>query len=141
VSANFSFTNKRNRQLEKPTEPEEIIKPEDAGDTTKLSQLLQRILKKLTELGRRWAPHRLDFEDLVVAGSDVSPETIRLTHMFDGPVRWWVVNTRSGGTIALPYIQESHEVTTGVPLSDRNTLVLDVYYEATLTIRVEEAGA
>lgn len=140
MSANYSFINGRNRQLEKPTEPQEIIKPEDTEDSLKLSQLLQRILKHLSDLTRRWAPNRIDFEDVVVAGSSVSPETIRLTHMFDGPVRWWVVGTRNGGTVALPYIQESHDGS-GNPLSDRNTLVLDVYYEATLTIRVEEAGA
>lgn len=140
MSANYSFTNKRNRQLEKPTEPQEIVKPEDTQDATKLSQLLQRVLKQVTVLVRRWAPNRLDFEDIVVAGSSGTPEQIRLTHMFDGPVRWWVVNARSGGTVALPYIQEAHDGS-GVPLSDRNTLVLDVYYEATLTIRVEEAGA
>lgn len=135
MSANFSFRDKRVRQLEKRVEPEEAVTAETVKDTQKLSQLLQRVLKRQTELERRWAPRRIDFEDVECAGSDGAPVTIRLAHMLDGPVRWWIVNTVGSDAVNVDHVREN------VAASDRNTLVLEIPFEATLTLRVEEAGA
>jgi hypothetical protein len=140
VSANISTLTTIIRQLDSKKQPDEVVKPVDVEDSTKLAQLLQRVLRRQTEIERKWMPRHIDFEDKVCTGSDVAPEAIRLTHMFNGPVRWWVVAYKSGGTVALPYIQEAVDAN-AIPLSDLNTLVLSVYFEGTITVRVQEAGA
>lgn len=139
MSANFSFRDKRVRPLEKKVEPEEAVTAEDVKDPQKLSQLLQRLLKRQTELERRWSPRRIDFENIESDGSSGTPYQVRLAHMFDGPVRWWAVNKNGTDFSDADAIREA--VDASGALSDRNTLVLNIFHIVELTIRVEEAGA
>lgn len=120
--------NGRVRQLDRRTEPDEVIPPEDAVDGLKLSKLLIRILRELATLRRRWWPQRTDFEDVVLDATGT--KTFRLTHGFTGRVRWYVVDW-TGAAAPAPRRD---------PSSDLNTLVLTSTSAGTATIRVEEAG-
>lgn len=116
----------RSRQLDGRAEPDEVITPEDAADSTKLARLLIRILQEVATLRRRWWPRHIDFEDI-----DTNVATIRLPHGFGGRVRWWIVDQDDAfGTFL------------GRSLSarDDNTLVLTSGGSGIVTIRVEEAG-
>jgi hypothetical protein len=81
-----------------------------------------------------WNPKRIDFEDQVSTGTDASPQSISFNHSFGGRVRWWIVDAYSTGSIVLPLVLKDNTLTTA------NTLVLNVYYPMTFTLRVEEAG-
>lgn len=114
------------RQLDGRAEPDEVLTPEDAADTTKLAKLLIRILRELAQLRRRWWPRQIDFED--VPTNTVNP--IRLPHGFGGRVRWWTVDADDAIDVALG----RHSST------DKNTLVLTSTGTSVVTIRVQEAG-
>lgn len=120
-------------QLERPAEPDENITEETVKDSKRLAQFLLRLFREVAAIKRRWVPNRIDFEDVECNGSDVAPVTVRLTHNFGSDVRWWPVRQIRAGTVALPLIFETTE-------TDENTLVLLVYYQMTITFRVEEAG-
>jgi hypothetical protein len=121
-------------QLDQKSAAEEQVTPQDAGDTIKLAKLLTRILATVTRLARAWNPKRIDFEDQVSTGTDASPQSISFNHSFGGRVRWWIVDAYSTGSIVLPLVLKDNTLTTA------NTLVLNVYYPMTFTLRVEEAG-
>jgi len=140
MSANIDFKTSKIRKLEGSKQTDEVVTVDDVRDPEKLARLLTRVLAKQADIERQWRPKYNDYENVVCAGTDSSPQELRFTHMFDGPVRWWVTSCRKGGTVALPYVQEAHN-TDGSPKSDQNTLVLLVFFEATLAIRIQEAGA
>jgi hypothetical protein len=116
-------------QLDRAAEPEEVVTEADAGDVTKLSKLLMRVLKDVATLKRRFVPRRIDFEDRTVLSGDI----MRLDHGFDSRVRWWVVDwdAATPGDIDLFIKQTS---------TNTKTLVLMASNSGTVTIRVEEAG-
>lgn len=116
-------------QLDGRTEPDEVVTPEDAADTSKLARLLARVLKDIATLKRRWAPQFIDFEDVVVSTAGAS---VTLAHGFGGRVRWHLVGWQSSGTSA-PVLKEDTTNTTAT------TLVLLSYVAGTATVRVEEA--
>lgn len=132
MSANVSSTGTV-RQLDRRPEPDEQVTEEQAQEPARVARALMTLLRDVAALKRRWWPQRIDYEDIVSTGTSVTPMTMRLAHGFGAPVRWYVVRSRSAGTVTVPLINET-------TASDSNTLVLDIYYEATLTIRVEEAG-
>lgn len=121
------------RQLDGRREPDEQVTPEQATDPDRVSRILMKILRDVAELKRRWFPRHIDFEGLVSTGTDSAPQRFRLGHNLKADVRWWVIDTRNANTVVVTLINRA-------PSSDPNTLILDVYYEATLTIRVEESG-
>jgi hypothetical protein len=116
-------------QLDRPAEPDEILTEEDVQDAPKLARLLVRILKEVTTLRRRFWPRRTDFEDRTVSnGTD-----LRLTHRFNSRVRWWVVDWVAETPGNAPQFETSAD-------TDLNTLVLVVWNNGKVTIRVEAAG-
>ncbi len=121
-------------QLDGRRPPDEVVTTETVGDQKELSQLLTRMQRRIADLERTFRPRRVDFEDFPCEGTDIDPVKLRLPHRFDGPVRWWVTRVKSAGIVQTTLIEEQ-------PSSDQNTLELLVFFEATLSIRVEEAGA
>lgn len=119
--------------LDRAPEAGETMSEARVKEPKTLAAYLLRFARDLRALRKRWAPDRLDFEDVVSTGTAASPQTVRLEHHFGKAVRWWMVRCTAAGSVTVPLINE----TTG---SDDNTLVLSVYFPATLTIRVEEAG-
>lgn len=115
------------RQLDGRAEPDEVVTPEDAADTTKLARLLIRILRELAAMRRRWWPRSIDFRDI---DTNVGAGVIRLPHGFGGRVNWWVV--KADGAIDVLLGEDAS--------TDGNTLVLTSSGTSVVTIRVEEAG-
>lgn len=76
------------RVLDASATSREVVTAEDVQDPKKLAELLGRLLTATTELRRRWAPKRIDFEDVAVGGQGAS---VRLAHHFGGRARWSVV--------------------------------------------------
>lgn len=112
---------------------DEVVAPGDAADSSKLARLLTQALADIAALRRRFAPQRITFRDIVSTGTADTPVTVRLPHRFGGPVEWWVVGVKLAGTVVVPLVMEA-------PASDADTLVVQVYFPATLAIRVEETG-
>jgi hypothetical protein len=115
------------KQLDKPREADRILTEQEVTDPPRLVRLLTRLLRDVSTLQRRWAPDRLDFEDVEVDATGVT--RIRLTHNFRARVRWWVVDWTGGDRPEL----ERHES------SDDRVLVLTSHTAGTATIRVEKA--
>lgn len=119
------------RSLDERAAPDEVVTADDAGDSTKLARLLTRILGDLAMLRRRFVPRRTTFRDVVSTGSAGAPYRVRLAHRFGAAVEWSVVGVTDPGVVALPFVSEVSD-------TDENTLVLDVYFPATIAVRVEE---
>ena len=81
--------------LDGKAEPDEVVTEADAKDTAKLARLLARLLKDVATLKRRFAPKRIDFEDVAVG--QVGTIT-NLAHKFAGRVRWSVVGWQTTAT-------------------------------------------
>ena len=77
---------------------DQTITEADVTDTAKLTRLLVKLLADVALLRRRWAPRRIDFED--ISGRSNSGGVVMLAHGFGGRVRWWVVGWSSGSTTA-----------------------------------------
>jgi hypothetical protein len=139
VSANID--NEGNvSQLDAKPEPDETITEDAVKDPKRLAEFLLRLFRDVSTLKRKWVPSRLDFQDLVVSGTGVSPVNATFTHNFAGRVDWWCVSLSQFGSVTEPIIQEAVDSVTGAPLSDENNLVLSFYFSARVTIRVEPAG-
>ena len=122
------------RQLDRRAEPEEQITEEQAKEPARVARLLMTLLRSVALLKRRWWPHRVDFKDVVITGTSVAPMVVRFPHGL-GPVVWWPVRVRDTGFISAgTLIRETSD-------SNESTLVLEVYFDATIDIRIEEAGA
>lgn len=121
-----SFLSGTSRQLDRKVAADEIVTPEDAGDTAKLAKLLTRLLKSIATLGQRPALRRTDYEDKDVDASGTVKH--RFAHGFGGRVRWWVVDAN-----AVPALVKDGS-------TDANTLVLTSAVACRITLRVEEAG-
>lgn len=121
------------RQLDRLPEPDEVITEAAVQEPKQLARFLLRLFRDVSTLKRRWMPRRRAFRGIVSTGSSGSPMTSRLAHGFGGPVYWWVAKDTNAGAVTVPYVQE-------MSTSDENTLVLQIYYPATLTILVEESG-
>lgn len=118
------------KRLDRPAEPDVSITEDDVKDPSKLARLVFGLAKDLAQLRRRFAPRRIDFEDIGV--DDTGTKKFRFEHGFNGQVRWWVVDavdTGSGGPILT-----RHEDTSA------NVLVLVSLAACLVTVRVEEAG-
>lgn len=114
----------KTRSLDRKVAADETVSPSDAADSTKMSQLLTRIVRQIAQLRRAPVLRRTDFEDFPVG----SGTTHAFPHGFNGRVRWWVVD--ANGAAAL-----MKNATT-----DAGTLVLDSAVACTITLRIEEAG-
>jgi hypothetical protein len=128
VSARVASTGKV-YQLDRQATPDEVVTAEDVKDADKLSRMLARLLRDVSDIKRRWWPQSLDFEDQAV----VSGTPLRLGHGFGARVRWWVVDwvPTTPGDVAI--FEKSSD-------SDTRTLVLDVGNSGTVSVRVEVAG-
>jgi hypothetical protein len=115
-------------QLDRRAEPDEQVTDEDAKDAGRLARVLMRLLRDVAILRRRWAPRRVDFEDVEVDAT--ATVFYRFPHDFNGRVRWWVVDWSGGAAPSL--LRDGR--------SDQNALVLVSTSAGTATIRVEEAG-
>lgn len=109
---------------------DQTITEADVTDTSKLTKLLVKLLTDVAALRRRFAPRRIDFEDVPVSTAGAA---VNLEHGFGGRVRWWIAGWQSSGTAA-PILKESTTLTTN------STLSLQSYVAGTATIRVEAAG-
>lgn len=119
-------------RLDASTTTREAVTEEDVQDPAKLAELVQRVVRGLTELRQRFAPQTIDFEDVALTGSTGSPQNVRLEHRMGGRVRWYVVDWASSSTVA-PVLRKSAQ-------TDDDTLVLDALSTGTATIRVEAAA-
>lgn len=126
------------KQLGPKASADEVVTELDVQQPSKLARLLCRILAQLAALRRQWAPRRLDFEDVVLAGAAGAGVGVRLQHNFGGRVRWWVVEWTFGGGGAASGPVLLKGVAAG-EITD-STIVLYSYQAGTATIRVEEAG-
>lgn len=117
-------------QLGPKSQPDQNLTEDDVADATKLTKLLVKMLGDIAALRRRYAPRRIDFEDIVTGTSGA---TFQLQHNLSGRVRWWLVGWSAVGTSA-PVLKEFPSLITS------NTLALQSYVAGTATIRVEEAG-
>jgi hypothetical protein len=133
VSAIVSVRDGSVRQLDSRAEPDQEVTEEQVKDLPQLARILMSVLRDLALLKRRWWPRSITFRDIVSTGSSGSPQTFRLTHNFGGAVEYEVVDIALPGTVAIPLVSRAGS-------SDQNTLVVQVYYEATLAIRVTEGG-
>ncbi len=133
TSAKISAVTGQSKQLDVRAAPREVVTEEDVQQPKKLAELLGRILVALTELRRRWAPRKIDFEDQPVGTST----DYRFEHRFGGRVRWWVVDWKPAFTGVNQYIEFMRHADT-----DENVLVLTsgAASVGTVTVRVEEAG-
>jgi hypothetical protein len=116
--------------LDGRAEPEDVVTEEDVKDTAKLARILARLLSSVAILRRRFAPRRIDFEDVTVSTAGAS---VSLQHGFPGRVRWYVCGWQSAASTA-PYLREDTDNSTD------QVLVLLSYVAGTVCVRVEEAG-
>lgn len=114
-------------QQDGKADSEESVTTDDVQDAPKLAKLLTRILSTLAGLRRQRPPRRMDFEDIVVAGTGAS---VPFAHGFNGRVRWYAVDWLEGS--GNPVIPVRDAV-----LTDANTLYLKFYASGTVCIRVE----
>lgn len=119
------------RQLDKPSQPDEVVKAEDVQDPGMLARILRRLLVDVAEMKRRFVPRSITFVDVVSTGSSGAPARVTLVHGFGGLVHWVTVRT----IIASGNVPLMSEVT-----NDGEKLVLDVYYAGTFAIEVRERG-
>lgn len=120
------------RQLDRIPQPPSPVTDETVKDAPTLARLVLGLIRDVSRLLGYWRPRRMDFEGLVSTGTDVAPQSFRLTHGFGGAVRWWVVDRRSSGAVAVPYEDRTDD--------DPDVITIRIFYEATVTVRVEEAG-
>ncbi len=116
------------RQLDRAAPQTDRITPDDVGDSKLLARLLNDIRADVAGLLRRWAPQRVDFEDVAVDSSGTTK--YRLAHGLNGRVRWWAIDWSGSAGPALSKDSDT----------DSNTLVLVSHTAGTVTIRVEAAG-
>ncbi len=105
----------------------EVATEANVQEPAKLARFLGTLLADVAALKRRFAPSRIDYENLpALAASNV----VSVEHKFGGAVRYWQV----GGNVWV--ILAENAATTP------NTLVLDVTgaVDGTFALRVEEAG-
>lgn len=115
------------RSLVSTSEPNEEVTERQLGEPGYTVRLLMRILREIAALRRRYAPGRIDFEDVVLTSGTYT----RLSHNFGGRVRWWVTDIY----VTVPIVVRSN-----IEETDQNTLVLYSGATCVCTIRVEEAG-
>ena len=115
--------------LDGRAEPDEVITEKDVQDASKLARSLRSVSKTLAELRRRFAPRRIDFEDIDIG---IAAALVTLEHGFKTRVRWWVVGWQGSAAVS-PDLRERTFTTD-------TTLVLRSYVAGLVTIRVEEAG-
>lgn len=121
------------RQLDTGRQADEVVSAEEIADAPKLARLLTRMLGETARIQRRWQPSYIDFTDIVTTGGDIAPSRFTLTHRFGGEVRFWIVDlTKPVGALS--------SLLSRVETSDENNLVLDAFFAATITVRVEEVG-
>lgn len=127
MSANIDPRGRVTR-LESRALAEPNLTERDVVDAPKLVRLFAILIRELAALKRRWAPPRIDFEDVVVGSAG---ERYRFPHGLNGRVRWMVVDWEGGGS--LYNLARSAD-------TDANTLVLESYMSGTMTLRIERAG-
>ena len=120
------------RQLDKPAQPEEVIKQGDVEEPSLLTRLLKRILGDVAQLKRAFAPRSITFTDVASTGSSTVPSRVTLVHGLGGVVHWYVVRIQTTSSVLLPLYNEI--------VNDGEKLTLDIYYTGTFAIRVEEKG-
>lgn len=102
-------------------------------DAPSVVRLVGGILRDLSTLLGRWAPRRIDFENVISTGAAGAPYTVQLTHNFNSNVRWWLVDLTNRGATVAPVMDR-------ILTSDLNVLTLRFYWPATFTVRVEASG-
>ncbi len=122
------------RSLDRIPETPTPLTERDVQNPGNVVRLFAGLLRDVARLLGRWTPRHVDFEGIVSTGTAIAPQRVRLTHGFNGQVRWWPVDVLGPGSATVPMIIRDETD------DDPNTIALDFYYAATFTIRVEEAG-
>lgn len=117
------------RQLDREAEPVEQFTNEQTQDSARLSRALNRLLRDVAKLTRRYNEPFIEHEDVVFDAT--GSVTFRLPHHLGGPVRYWVTSQR--GFSAAPNLNAHAS-------SDNNTLVLTSTVAGTATVRIVRAG-
>ncbi len=121
------------KQLDRKADPDENITEDAVKDSKQLARFLLRLFRDVASLKRRWSPRRLDFRGAISTGSLISPARLTFQHNFGGPVVYWLVRLTNPTGADNTLIVE-------VEGTDENKLVVDVYFPATFTLRIEESG-
>jgi hypothetical protein len=121
------------KQLDTRATPQVSVTEGDAAQPAWLARVLTRVLADIAEIKRRFAPDRITFRDIPVAGTAAGSATrVRLAHNLGQLVEWWPVRAiGASGTNPVNVYEISQ---------DGNVLVLDVRFTGTLWIRCEGAG-
>jgi hypothetical protein len=117
-------------QLDSGGGPPEVVRPEDVADDTKLARMVERILKSIAQLERRWDPEKRWFRDVTVDATGTTK--YRLEHGLGGRVNWYVAHWDGAAGVEVRVDQHAD--------TDSDTLVLVSGAAGTVTILVEEAG-
>lgn len=121
------------RQLDRRPEPDENVTEQSVRNPLLLTRFILRLFRDVSTMKRKWMPRHIDFRGVVSTASALSPETVYLDHNLGGPVVWWFVRVQDIGTGSLKLAEETTETT-------ENRLALKFFFDATVTVRVEEAG-
>lgn len=107
------------------------LQQSDVEDPERLTDLLRKSLRRISELESRSPPSTLDFELSIPAAATV----FNLQHNFNSPVRWWVVGWRTTGAAVSPVVREEFASSTS------NILVLrfNVASTSRAVVRVEQS--
>ncbi len=135
MSANVDYTTGAVTRLDRVAGNPAPITERDAEDSSFLARTLVGLLRETARLTGLWRPRRIDFTNIVSAGTAMAPERVRLVHNLNSDVRWWAVDVRGPGSATVPMIIRDE-----TSVDELTALTLAIYYEATFTIRVEEAG-
>lgn len=121
------------RSLDRIPESTAPLTEKDVQEPITLARLVLGLLRDVAKILGRWRPRTTDFEGIVSTGSAGTPVSVRLVHNFGTNVRWWVTDCQLAGVVVVPLVMRT-------AASDLNTLTLSIYYPATLSFHVEEAG-
>ena len=119
-------------RLDGKAEPVDVVTEDDAKDAGKVARAIAKLQVDSAGLRRRFAPDRIDFEDVAVPATGATAP-VSLQHGLAGRVRWWVVDWVCATNVA-PILRKDDTNTTS------DTLVLLSYVAGTATVRVEAAG-
>lgn len=110
--------------------PTQITKPKPGTyDLDDLVDKVAEIVRVLNDLSRTDGPGYTDFINIVAFAS---PTTVRLCHGYNCAVSFSIRDVNDPGILYVTSVINTE--------TDQNTLVLDLYGNCTLTVRVEPAS-
>lgn len=113
-----------------PYSKQGVLSKEDACSADKVSNVVTAIAARVTEIERSIVTRTVEYQDVPVTGSTLSPKYFAFRHGFGCRVRWYIVDIESTGSVSPTLRKEANKC-------DADTLVLRSHSACTVTIRVE----